>query len=48
MSKASNFHRPLLLLFCWKLIGMPLAPGIPESPNKGLQDRSSRAGEEGP
>src|SRR3989440_11276771 len=40
-----HFHK-LLLLICWKLVGMPLTPGLPEGQDEGLQDRC-RAGEEG-
>src|SRR6266566_4722002 len=42
-----HFHKLLLLPVCWKLVGMPLAPGLPEGQDEGLQDRGRRAGEEG-
>jgi hypothetical protein len=36
---------PLLFVRCRKLVGVPLAPGIPESPHEGLNDTRRGAGE---
>ena len=41
-----HFHRLVLRLCHWKLIGMPLMPGVPGRPYKVLDDPSRRAGKE--